>query len=382
MITLSENKEKEIINSQKFRKKLLKDIEKKKVKIGNCDNNLGVPEFKMLQIPGRGTTDNGVALLCLDKSCYIKAIMKIMPIDMTLSLKSLKTNPAIVETELLRMFTNDLIKKNVTPNIVAYYGSYDCSDATGLFKSFPYLSALIRMKKIKPTVKVMVAEYVNGGELAEFIEKVADLPTEVKTALYRTIIFEIVYTLAVLQSKYKFGHNDLHLRNILMDTDIPSGGFWSYNFQGKKFYVPNLGLMPKIWDLDFATIFKSRGVLKGRIKNAKVIGYLDTWGKMNNWKDYGIQDKFNSKYDIHMFLNGLWMAKENLTPDIVEFIEETIPKRFLGFETPYVSQGRIKKEYSDIPDPESILRKSKFFDMFKPKPKNNKDILKPEFRYR
>lgn len=376
-------KEKDILNSVQFRKKLLKEIKDKKIKMGNCDNNLGVPSFRMLQIPSDDNpTMNGVALLCLDRNCIRKSIMKIMPIDTNLGLKTLKTNPAIVETELLRLFTNELIKKNRTPNIVAYYGSYECSNMTGLFQRFPYLNSLLVKNKIRPNVKVMIAEYVNGGELSKFIDKLHEskAPDNIKNKIFKSIIFQIIYTLAILQKKYKFAHNDLHLRNILIDTDMKGGGYWSYNYKNDKFYIPNHGLMPKIWDLDFATIFKRRNLLKSRIKNSKIVGYIDQWGRKQNWKAYGIEDKFNPKYDIHMFLNGLWMTRESLTPEITQFIEKTIPKKYLGFNNDFVNLGRINKDYSDIPDPETILMNTDYFNNYKIKVPN-KDILSPKFKF-
>ena len=56
-------------------------------------------------------------------------------------------------------------------------------------------------------------------------------------SLYRSILFQLLFTLSVAQNEYLFIHNDLHLRNILLQNPSPARPILAYHDRGMVWFV-------------------------------------------------------------------------------------------------------------------------------------------------
>jgi hypothetical protein len=290
--------------------------------------------------------------------------VKILPIlipDSKLNSRSKinnKINPTNVEIKILSLF-NNLILKNITPNLTLMYTNYTCSNTTELFKSEKILNILLNEELIEPKIKIIIAEYVSGGSFKDFIHK-NTLPVKI----WKSLLFGIIYTFAILQDLYEFMHYDCHLGNVLIDTSIDKKTITTYDYFSELpvFNVPCYGYMLKLWDYDFSTTFGGRK--KVVIKNKKV----ETNEFASKSDQYGIRNKFNPGYDIHYMLNDIYQT--NNTPDtVLDFIEDIIPLKFLGHKRTVnkkiaVNNSRLQRYYPEIPTPFEIIQ-SDFFSEFR-----------------
>ena len=178
--------------------------------------------------------------------------------------------------------------------------------------------------KLEDFVSVLVCEWCNGGDLLDYIRKNYK---NMSLKEWTIILFQILYTLSVIQEKYPgFKHNDMKPNNILIQqTQKPDSTqqYYGYKTGSYGFYIPNIGLQIKIWDFDFSCI-------EGVIDNNKV---------KSDWAhDINITSKQNRYYDIHYFFNTLISTRffpqfydEGCVPQqIIDFIHRVVPEKFRG----------------------------------------------------
>ena len=152
-----------------------------------------------------------------------------------------------------------------------------------------------RIEKIKDKCILLVTEYLHGGDLESFSDKIVRIGNiEEEINIWYSVIFQIVYTLAVLQNEYSFSHNDLHFNNILIDDTIKPGGYLQYKIRDKDetvktFNIFNYGFIVKIWDMEFSTI------------NNKVNKLTESSSKIYN----NIPVSYDKCYDLHYIINNL-----------------------------------------------------------------------------
>lgn len=168
-------------------------------------------------------------------------------------------------------------------------------------------------------VSVLISEWANRGDLSMFLKKHY---TRLELIHWKCLFFQIISTLAVIQTKYPtFRHNDFKANNILI-CKVDKTNFTSqYTINQKKYKIPNIGYCIYIWDFDFACI-------PGIVENKKV--YL-------NWtQDINISSKRNRYYDIHYFFCTLLykgflpeiMTCSNVPIQVKEFINYVLPKQY------------------------------------------------------
>jgi serine/threonine protein kinase len=77
-------------------------------------------------------------------------------------------------------------------------------------------------------VSILVSEWANGGDLLDYLRSNYKTMT---TKHWRTILFQILSVLAIIQNKYPgFRHNDMKANNILIHTiDIDN--------ENKKYFI-------------------------------------------------------------------------------------------------------------------------------------------------
>jgi Protein kinase domain. len=172
-------------------------------------------------------------------------------------------------------------------------------------------------------VSILISEWANRGDLLDFIKR---FYTEFHLIHWKVFFFQIISTLAVIQSKYpSFRHNDLKANNILVHKVSKSFYRYTYKVIGKFYVVPNIGYLIKLWDFDFSCI-------PGEVENEKVVA--DWTNRIN------IKPKKNRYYDIHYFFNTLaytgFLPKFLTSPDIPnevkDFVARIIPPQYRTVE--------------------------------------------------
>lgn len=176
---------------------------------------------------------------------------------------------------------------------------------------------------------------------------------------HKGLIFQIVHTLAVLQTNYPgFRHNNLLLKNIVIYVKKENNEYTVYNNFNKKsnekFYVPNLGFDIKITNFENTIIPNVYG--KFNIKNPNI----------------KFADQPNSYYDIYIFLNDLinnigdqLLDKTSCNAETLEFLNKIIPPHLRDNTQ---KNNKFNKNYNIISAID--LLNDKYFDEFKNKPDN------------
>ena len=169
------------------------------------------------------------------------------------------------------------------------------------------------------TVSVIISEWANRGDLSMFLK---EHYKKLKLIHWQCIFFQIISTLAIIQTKYpSFRHNDLKANNILISKVDSCCKLLLYKVSTKEYILPAIGYSIYLWDFDFACI-------PGVIENSKV--YQDWTKKIN------ITSKKNRYYDMHYFFCTL--IYKGFLPEIIEdpdvpievknFIEWIIPPEY------------------------------------------------------
>lgn len=211
-----------------------------------------------------------------------------------------------------------------------------------------------KLGKYNNEVSINITEYANQGDFLEFIRKKYKTLT---LSDWKVYFFQIISTLAIIQSNYpNFKHNDLKANNVLVHKIQKSTRKIIYTVCNKKYELPNIGYMLKIWDFDFSCIGNS-------VINRKV-SY--EWAEKSN-----INSKKNLYYDIHFFFNTL--TNKGFFPEILtdtnfihnevkEFIRRVVPYKYSTLHCN--DHGRLKTSEEHM-SPQGILENDLFFKEFR-----------------
>ncbi len=261
--------------------------------------------------------------------------------------------PENAELLMIRLLSN-FVKNKQTPHLVLPITTFNTSikpfitlpkDNIVNNKKFDAFIKRYKKGEYYDNVSILISEWANSGDLLDYIKK--NYKTmDIKH--WRSIIFQILSVLAIIQNKYPgFRHNDMKANNILVHK-IPcdkNNNKFKYKINGQVYIVSNIGIQIKLWDFDFACI-------PGIVDNSKVDA---------EWTDkINIKPEQNRYYDIHYFFNTL--TKKGFFPEfwtddaipvkVREFVKRLIPDKYEKEGTEFVSErGRIliNKEYM-IPD--------------------------------
>ncbi len=268
----------------------------------------------------------------------VKFGIKVIPLE---SKYEVDTHPCTVEVNLLKEFSN-LVSSGVTPHCTHYFTDLIVPNKKRALTKFPLKSIRRHVHKFS---KVLVAEFVAGGSIEEWYQE----QPNISEAQWKYIIWAICWTLHVLQSKYQFLHNDFHFGNILVDTTIDPREKDIYQYRlvedGKttEFNVPNVGLLPKLWDFEYARTFAWEA------------------GKQNDFfkgSEENIPQDFNPHYDLHSFLTSV-LDLRDIPENVVDFIKsiypvDVIPQYvFGGDEDTGSSSSGDSRSYTESSDGES-----------------------------
>jgi serine/threonine protein kinase len=268
--------------------------------------------------------------------------------------------PENAELLMIRLLSFFVINKQ-TPHIVLPIATFNTSikpflslSKNDIVNNKRYDQFLKRYQKGEyySNVSVLISEWANAGDFLDYLRKNYK---QFKIKQWRTMIFQFLSVLAIVQSKYPgFRHNDLKANNILVHEISMNTGNDKYKYiiNGQAYLVPNVGFQLKLWDFDFATI-------PGIIDNSKVEA---------EWTDkINIKPVKNRYYDVHYFFNTLTKKgffpefwTEPCIPDkIKEFVNRVVPDKFKDGDL-VSERGRIliNEEYLT---PDEILKNDPLF---------------------
>ncbi|RKO87662.1 hypothetical protein BDK51DRAFT_47023 [Blyttiomyces helicus] len=246
----------------------------------------------------------------------IKFGVKIIPLDLQFELDS---HPCRIESALLNESTN-LVKNRITPHITFYFSEMNVFNRKKSMTRFPLKSLRYDIHRES---KVLIAEYVPGGSIEEWIREQPNISEK----QWKYIIFSIAWTLLVLHDRYEFIHNDFHYGNVLIDTSVDPKDRSNLQYrlnteEGKEpiiFDIPNVGIMPKIWDLEFASTFKEKSDSEGKSDALRNEFFREN--------EENIPHNFNPYYDLHCFLTSL--LDLDIPDSLVKFILKLYPEELL-----------------------------------------------------
>jgi hypothetical protein len=272
------------------------------------------------------------------------------------------SRPENAELMMIKLLSNFVIDKQ-TPHIVLPITTFNTSIKPFLSlsknniidnKKFDQFLEKYKKNEYYQNVSVLISEWASEGDLLDYIRKHYK---SFKIRHWRTIFFQFLSVLAVIQAKYPdFRHNDLKANNLLVDTLDMSRTKYKYTINGTSYTVPNIGFQIKLWDFDFACI-------PNIVKNSKV--EADWTTKIN------IKPVQNRYYDVHYFFNTFtkkgffpefWTEPE--IPDKVrEFVRRVVPEKFASGKN-VTEKGRILSN-DEYMLPDNIIKEDSFFKVMR-----------------
>jgi hypothetical protein len=266
----------------------------------------------------------------------VKIGLKVVPIETKFEKHEHPTN---LEFITLKELTDNLIINQICPHITYFVGLQKVSNKSRAIK-FLNLKRLEVEEQIKTHSNMLISEFVEGGSLDNWVYDIYEDDETIPDIQWKSLVFQIVYTLNILQKKYKMMHNDLHYGNILVDNTIKPGGYFVYEINNKKYYIPNHGIVLKLWDFEFVMIYSNK--IENFYPNQFIIGKCEFDKKtfitkepepMDNSSydsdDLNVPFNYNETYDLHYFLTSLldlYISQELFDWIMAIYPSELIPK--------------------------------------------------------
>lgn len=298
------------------------------------------------------------------------------------------TRPENAEIMMLRLLSYFIVNKQ-TPHIVLPIATFntDIQPFLSLLEDNvvdesdkKYLSFIDKYKKkeFHDQVSILVSEWANRGDLLDYIRKYYK---QIKLDHWKIFFFQIISTLAVIQSKFPdFRHNDLKANNVLIHKIGRERPKFTYTVLRDKYTVPNLGYTLKLWDFDFACI-------PGVVDNIKV--------ELPWTKPINVRPVRHQYYDLHYFFNTLaftgffprFMSSEYVHPEVKEFVKRVVPEKYRTKICIHMAPPKTKKDKErqckichkyvhskgrllvndEYVTPAKLLRNDPFFEVFRNK---------------
>jgi serine/threonine protein kinase len=119
--------------------------------------------------------------------------------------------------------------------------------------------------------------------ILEYADKTFDTLPSISIQSYREIVFQILFALYRAQQEYEFIHGDLHLKNIMLQSN--RGGPIRYVSGDKEWYIQ--GDIVKILDFGLSRLrLRQNGVLVEEISNANPLNTLDPQADVRTLASY------------------------------------------------------------------------------------------------
>lgn len=245
-----------------------------------------------------------------------------------------KTQPEIdyeINRELMKLM-------KYTPHINRVYSQIKCSffqkllenQSDDLYKKFLEWSVRYKINEGDPIVitKMELGHY-DLFDHTKYIRTLDEL---------KEIVFQIVYTLAVIQYYNKgFKHGDLKEDNVLVyDRSSKPEGYLHYTILGKTYRIKNNGDRVKLIDFDFSASDKTANcrqppvadkLMKPDYKALECSKRLREDSRL-----IGLTSNYKPHYDLFYLLNRLssvFYTKQR-NPEFNEYLSRLIPSKYQG----------------------------------------------------
>ena len=301
----------------------------------------------------------------------VKVGLKIVPIETKYPKDE---HPSSLEIIALKELTKEIVCKNVSPHIAYYLGSQKVPNKCKALK-FLNLKRLEVEELIRTHSNILISEFIEGNSLDTWVYDIYEDDRTISDEEWRILVFQLVYTLAVIQKKYKLMHNDMHYGNILIDTSLKKepGQYFVYTINGKKYYMKNTGYMAKLWDWEFGMVYSDK--IQDYYPNKFIIGKYTFDRKKFITKEveldsdesteFNVPYNYNEIYDLHYFLTSLldlYISQELFDWIVSIYPDELIPREDSSdcsssdnSESELENVSEIKEESDD--DDDEILKK-------------------------
>lgn len=301
-MSLSYNKKLEKLNSIKH------EIKKKRIHFDEDKDMFGFETMSQLIKVNNTSNIKGYPFVIYNKNDR-KYGLKVVPLETKYDKSE---NPANLEHIILKYLTENIVNKNISPHFVHFLGHSKISNKSRAIKQLN-LKKLEIENKIRRHSNVIISEYVNGRSIDNWLHETYENDKNVSDLQWKIIVFQLIYTIYVMQVYLKLTHNDFHYGNIFIDDTIKPEGYYVYKVKDKIYYLKNTGIMPKIFDFEFAMAYSNK--IEEAYPNKYIIGHC-TFDK--NSQKYTINDdsdldddddnvpyNYNEYYDVHYFLTCL-----------------------------------------------------------------------------
>jgi hypothetical protein len=304
----------------KYLQEIRQEIKKKRIVFDENKERFGLDEFTQLVKVKNTTEIKGYPFQGYNekytKTRGIKFGIKILPIETKYEKKE---HPSNLENLILKELTDNIVNKDISPHIVYYLGTQKVSNKSRALKQLN-LKRLENEKKIRSHSNILISEFIEGGSLDNWVYNIYENDKEITNLQWKNIVFQLIYTIAVIQKYYKMMHNDFHYGNILIDDSITPGGYFVYEIDNKTYYIKNeIGIIPKLWDFEFSMVYSNK--MKDCYPNKFIIGPYNYDRKTHTTiydstlktsdsdsdsdDDLNVPFNYNEVYDLHYFLTSL-----------------------------------------------------------------------------
>jgi len=348
------NKKFKLDEKKELLKKIRHEIKKKRIFLDESKDKFGFEEFTQL-IKVKNTSEvKGYPFKAYSPKLNehgIKYGIKIMPVETKYDKKE---HPGNLENIILKELTDNIVDKNISPHIAYYIGLNKISNKSRSLKMLN-LKRLEVEEKIRTHSNMLIAEFAEGGSLDNWIYNTYEFDKEIDDNTWKSIVFQIVYTLAVIQYHYKLMHNDFHYGNILIDDTIEPGGYIVYEINGKHFYIPNIGVLPLGWDWEFSMCYSDK--IPESYPNKFIIGDHTYDRKTHKTiinkelvvdrEDFNVPVNYNEVYDLHFFLTSL--LDLYISQDLFDWVMKLYPQEVIpeNEDSSYSSKSSDSSNNSD-----------------------------------
>lgn len=336
----------------KYLKEIRHEIKKKRIFFDESKERLGLDELSQL-IKVKNTSEvkgypfKGYKNSYLSTTKGIQFGIKIVPIETKYDKQE---HPCNLENLVLKELTDKIVTTNISPHITYYLGTQKISNKSRALKMLN-LKRLEVEEKIRTHSNMLISEFVEGGSLDNWVFEVYENDQEITDSQWKSIVFQLIYTISIIQHYYKMMHNDFHYGNILIDNSIQPSGYLVYDIDNKRFYIKNTGIIPKIWDFEFCMVYSNK--IKDCYPNKFIIGSYEYDKKTHktiidddissiDTEDLNVPFNYNEVYDLHYFLTSL--LDLYISQELFDWIIDLYPRELIPDEESSSSDSTSSSE--------------------------------------
>jgi hypothetical protein len=342
-----------LVQKKNVYQNIRQDIKKKRVVFDENQDRFGLDEMSQLSKVKNTSEVKGYPFkVSSTKFKTAQLAIKVVPIETKYDKHE---HPCNLENLVLKELTDNVVNTGISPHIVYYIGTQKIPNKCRALKPLN-LKRLEVEDKVRTHSNMLISEFVSGGSLDNWIFNIYENDKEITDTEWRCIVFQLIYTIAVMQNKYKMMHNDFHYGNILIDDTLTPGGYFVYETKENVYYLPNTGKIPKVWDYEFVMVYSDK--IRDCYPNKYIIGphtydkkthttiVRDDDSLSTNSREFNVPYNYNEVYDLHYFLTSLldlYISQELFDWIMSLYPQELIPEE----EVSSLSQSKGSDHDSD-----------------------------------